>query len=257
MNDRVNLLTKFKDKLAPVLENSELPRQISLKQCFRSPSFIAMTHKMLSNCDITSLQVGFGMFVSIVKNGEIYSPQSFSSPNPITVNGQSLNEVISKLDEVGDKLNEVIVLTIQIQLEDKKKTSILQLVQENKQLGKLAIEKTGLTISFDSPEEEKYKKLIQEKKAKAALFKQRLMKEYQNKQKQFGTSEQALKVENKQKQRQQKQQQQQQQEKEQQANDDDDFVNNSNQGFNNTEIICNVCLTEQDDILGFPCLSIR
>lgn len=120
VNNRANLLTKFKDKLAPVLEYSELPRQISLKQCFRSPSFIAMTHKMLSNDDIISQQVGFCMFISIVKNGEIYSAQSFDSPNPIAVSGQSLNEVISKLNEVGDRLNEVNVLTIQIQLEDKK-----------------------------------------------------------------------------------------------------------------------------------------
>lgn len=114
-----------------------------------------MTHKMLSNGDIISKQVGFFMFISIAKNGEIYSTQSFESPNPIAVSGQSLNEVISKLDEVSDRLNEVNVLTIQILME-----SILQLVQENIQLGKLAIEKAGLPISFDSPEEEKYIKVI-------------------------------------------------------------------------------------------------
>ena len=63
---------KLKDNLAPILEYTELPRQISLKSSFRSPSFIALTFKMLSKSGIISLQVGFAMLASIVKNGEKY-----------------------------------------------------------------------------------------------------------------------------------------------------------------------------------------
>lgn len=70
--ERINFLMKLKDNLAPILEYTELPRQISLKSSFRSPSFIALTFKMLSKSGIISLQVGFAMLASIVKNGEKY-----------------------------------------------------------------------------------------------------------------------------------------------------------------------------------------
>lgn len=37
-------------------------------------------------------------------------------------------------------------------------------------------------------------------------------------------------------------------------NDEDDFE--SNQDFDVSEIVCNVCLSNQDDIFGIPCLSL-
>ncbi|KAK8841011.1 hypothetical protein M9Y10_027848 [Tritrichomonas musculus] len=55
------------------------------------------------------------------------------------------------------------------------------------------------------------------------------MKEYQNRRKQFGSIEQS---------------------KEDKEEEDDDEQKESS----NTDVLCNVCLSNQDDFLGFPCL---
>lgn len=138
-------------------------------------------------------------------------------------------------------------MTINVSFENKEPTTLMALIQSNKNLANLAFQKCEIPLNV-TDQKDKFDDVIQARKAKAALFKQLLMKEYQNKRKQFGSSE--------------AQQQNQPQkpstlnDKKNKDDDDDEPSENVEQDFNNTAIICNVCLSNQDDIFGFPCFSL-
>lgn len=70
------------------IDYEDYPRGISLKSCFRSPAFIALTFKTLSTNYLT--QVWVSMFISFVKNGEKISPDSFNTQNPISIKASNL-----------------------------------------------------------------------------------------------------------------------------------------------------------------------
>lgn len=253
MNDRTNLLMKCKDKLIPVSDYVDFPRQICLKSCFRLPSFIALTFDLLSSNNLA--QVGISMFISLVRNGEKYPPESFNKPNPISITAKNLNELISELSKVEDRLNQVNILTINIAYADKEPTTLINLVQSSKQLANLAIEKAELPISVQPSTEDKVSQKIKEKKAKAALFKQRLLKEYQNKQKQFDATDQKNASSNKSENTDTKKVDDDDKKDDSDDSDDDDNDDDVVEDFTNSEIICNVCLSNQEDIFGFPCIS--
>lgn len=177
-------MDKYNNKLIPILDYSELPRGFSLKSCFRSPSFIALTFLLLSSNNLQ--QVGISMLISLVRNGDKFSLESFKISNPLSITASNLKELVSELSKVEKELSEVNILTITFTYGNNESTSMLQLVQSNQQLAKPAIEKAELPLDLSQQNDTTNKK-----KAKAALFKQCLMKEYQNRRKQFGSIEQS------------------------------------------------------------------
>lgn len=251
VNDRMNLLANYGEKLIPVLDYEELPKGISLKDCFRSPSFVALTFKLLSSDIMT--QVGIAMFICLVKNGEIFSPQSFKVASSISVRAEDLKSLISELSKTQYVLNKDNVLTFNIQYKDKEPISLMKLVLSNKNLGKLAIEKAELPVDTN-PEPNKCTEAMKERKEKVALIKQRLVKDFQNRRKQFGkvkteSVEQAPPEES-------QKEGAKEEAKEEEINDDDDNDEELNKASEKDEMVCSLCLTNQDDILGYPCLSL-
>lgn len=274
--DRIEILMKFTNQLIPVPDCIDLPeRGMSLKECFKTPQFYCLCFRLLTSpqSNLTMKQVGLAMCDCIIKNTTQFPPESYKDENPVSVSASSLNELIQNASE-NVQLKDTNLLTCGFQLENCEKTSLIKRILMQENLGKLFIEKNGLPADLGQKEDtknqaerERTEQLIKEKKAKAMLLKQRLMKDFNNRRKQFtDLSSSQIKQEEK-----QKEQEQKEKEAPQQNNNDSNSNNNlkiesdESEEFNSSQnvltdefnnVLCNVCLTSQDDIFGVPCLSL-
>lgn len=270
--DRMVLLSKYTDKLIPLTDGFEDPsREMNLKNCFKTPEFFCLCYRLLSSTESSPImkQVGLAMCSCFIKNTTQFPAESYKEDNPITISASSLKELISNVKENKDLINSNW-LTVNLQLNDNK-NSLLKLILMQENLGKLLIESTGLPVEVDQndmqnkqdEEKERINQRIQANKAKAALLKQRLMKDFMNRRKQFTNLSSAdIKLEEKKTEEQQQKKKKDQSSSENnlsiETDESDEDLESSQQvltdEFNN--ILCNVCLTSQDDILGVPCLSL-
>jgi len=109
-DNRINFLLKSSDKnLVPLLDYADLPNNLSFKEVFRMPSFIVITFALLSakGADVPTTQVGLSLFVSMVRNGQAFPPESFDEPNPIAIKCLTLYEVLNAFEKVSDKLRSI------------------------------------------------------------------------------------------------------------------------------------------------------
>lgn len=81
---RNNVFNKFTKKLIPLVEYKDLPNCLSLKECFRSSTFIILMRECLSfTNDLAATQTGLSMFRMSMLNGERYDENSYKIEKPI------------------------------------------------------------------------------------------------------------------------------------------------------------------------------
>lgn len=267
--DRIELLSKYTDRLVPLSEFIENPdRGMSLKECFKTPEFFCLCFKVLSspNLNLAMKQVGLAMCNCFIKNTEKFPPQSYKDDGKISIAVSSLKELIKDVKE-NDNLKNANWLTASLQYssDEQSKATLMKLILMQENLGKMLIETTGLPTDLDQnevskkqqEEKDRIDQLIKEKKAKAALLKQRLMKDFKNRRNQFNNlSSSDIKIDEK------------KDEDTKPPNqttsttasteDESDSLDPNEQMLTDefNKPLCNICHSPQDDIFGVPCLSL-
>ncbi|KAK8857709.1 hypothetical protein M9Y10_016117 [Tritrichomonas musculus] len=246
--DRVEILMKYKDKLIPILDYTQLPRGLEMDSCFRKPTFLASMFSLLCSSKDTFTQIGLAMFILCIRNGEKFDLGSYEFANPLTVTTPSIIELIDILKEVLGDNPHFNFLTMRIQFGEEKKMTFIEAVQSKQRLGYDAMERTDLPPVL-RPKTAVDDQIQKEKKEKAKNLRKQLMKEFQDQRAQFtiggGTTC---------------------------TNDDDDDDDNAENRLrspmssrreirsemsNSASILCSICQTRtSDDVLGFPCLSL-
>lgn len=83
---RNNIFNKFTKNLIPLMKYKDLPNGLSLKECFRTPTFIILMREcLLFKNNLAATQVGLSMFIMSMLNGQHYDANSYKIEKPIEI----------------------------------------------------------------------------------------------------------------------------------------------------------------------------
>lgn len=253
--NRMKILMKYTDKLVPI-PNSVIP---AMAPVLNTATFIASMFLSLVSKNTTFNQVGLAMFVLAIRNGRKYRFwQSYD--NEKTTEFDSIEKLIQELrNRLDEEDFNPFLFKMGLKGNDCQ-MSIIEVVQSMKKVGFEAFEKTDLPDFLRPKMDEDEDQIQKKKKERAANLKQALLKEFQNKRSQFtmgGPSSTAKGGMN-------SDSDDNEENNDADYDDDDDgeamdhsHRNGKEDDVASSEIMCNICQTKvEDDILGFPCMSL-